>query len=196
MSIGLPHLLRDQTFRRFWLGQTVSLVGDQVALFAIPLVAVLLLRADATEMGYLTAAGVVPSLLFSLHAGAWIDRRGRRRRMMLAGDLACAALLVSIPVAALRQLLTLPQLYAVTFLVGCFDVLFFAAYSTLFVSIVNPDDYLQANSLLNGSRAMSSVVGQGIAGVLVSVLTAPIALMADAVSFVVSAISLGSIRPQ
>jgi MFS family permease len=171
-------------------------MGDQVTLFAIPLVGVLVLHANPAEMGYLTAAGVVPSLLFSLHAGAWIDRRGRRRRAMLAADMARAGLLVTIPAAFVFGALTLAQLYVVTVAVGCFDVVFYVAYSSLFVSIVKPDDYMQANSLLNGSRAMSSVVGQGVAGMLVALLTAPVALVADAVSFVISALSLGSIQPQ
>lgn len=196
MRSRLPHLLYDRTFRRFWLGQTVSLVGDQVALFAIPLIAVLTLHADSAEMGYLTAAGVVPSLLFSMHAGAWIDRRGQRRRTMLLADLARAALLLTVPLAYVLGALTLVHLYVVTFVVGIFDVLFFVAYSTLFVSIVRQEDYVQGNSLLNGSRAMSSVVGQGLAGVLVSLLTAPVTLVTDALSFVVSAVTLKSIQPE
>ncbi|HKV84756.1 MAG TPA: MFS transporter [Ktedonobacterales bacterium] len=198
MSRGprIPRLLHERTFRRFWLGQTVSLVGDQVTLFAIPIVAVLFLHASPAEMGYLTAAGVVPSLLFSLSAGAWSDRRGHRRRTMLVADVARGALLLTIPAAALLGALTLAQLYAVAFLVGVFDVLFYVAYNTLFVSIVKPEDYLQGNSLLNGSRAMSSVVGQSLAGLLVTIFTAPIALLADACSFVFSALCLRSIHPQ
>lgn len=192
----LPSLLRDRVFRRFWLGQTVSLVGDQVTLFAIPLVAVLFLRASPAEMGYLTAAGVVPSLLFSLYAGAWSDRHGHRRRTMLVADVARALLLLTIPATYVFGALTLAQLYAVTFVVGIFDVLFYVSYNTLFVSIVKAGDYLQGTSLLNGSRAMSSVVGQSFAGLLVSIVTAPGALVADALSFVFSAACLRSIRPQ
>ena len=192
----LPQLLGDRTFRRFWLGQTVSLFGDQISLFAIPLAAVLVLHAHAAEMGYLTAAGVMPSLLFSLYAGAWLDRRGHRRIAMLAADLARAGLLVTVPVTYALGVLTLAQLYAVTFIMGFFDVLFFVSYSTLFVSIVKQDDYLQGNSLLNGSRAMSFVGGQSLAGLLVSLLTAPVALLADACSFVTSAFFLSRIHPE
>jgi len=86
-------------FRRFWIGQTVSLVGDQVSLFAVPLTAVLVLSANATQMGLLTAAGLLPSLLFSLAAGGAIDRRGQRRRVMLAADVGRAVLTVTIPVS-------------------------------------------------------------------------------------------------
>jgi MFS family permease len=79
----LPELLRDTAFRRFWIGQSVSLVGDQISLLAIPLIAVLVLHVSPAQMGYLVAAGLLPSLLLSLFAGAWLDRRGRRRRHMI-----------------------------------------------------------------------------------------------------------------
>jgi MFS family permease len=95
----IPDLLHERTFRDFWIGQTISLLGDQISLLAIPLVGVLVLQASATDMGYLIAAGLVPSLLFSLFAGAWLDRRGQRRRYMIAADLGRAAALVSLPVA-------------------------------------------------------------------------------------------------
>src|SRR5688500_7948958 len=95
----LPALLRELDFRRFWIGQTVSLFGDQITLIALPLTAVLILDAGPAEMGYLVAAELAPALLFSLHAGAWIDRRGRRRQAMIATDLGRAALIATIPLA-------------------------------------------------------------------------------------------------
>lgn len=192
----LPQLLRDQTFRRFWTGETISLFGDQVSLFAIPLVAVLLLHATPADMGYLTAFGILPSLLFSLHAGAWVDRRGKRRVTMLVADLARAGLLLTVPLAYLLGATSLPQLYTVTFLIGSFDVLFYVAYSTLFISMVKENEYLQGSSLLNGSRAASEVGGKGLAGLLVVLITAPGALVADALSFLTSAYFLSRIRPE
>ena len=192
---GLPAVLRGREFRRFWLGETVSLFGDQITLIALPLVAVLSLDASAAEMGYLGAAGLIPSLLFSLHAGAWADRRGRRRQTMIATALGRAALLATIPLAYVVGVLSLGQLYVVSFLVGTLSVLFFVSYSTLFVSLVPRSDYLEANALLNGSRAFSFVAGPSIGGVLVQVLSAPGALLADAVSFLGSALSLKSISP-
>jgi MFS family permease len=188
-------LLRDVAFRRFWIGQSVSLVGDQVSLFAVPLTAVLVLHANATQMGLLTAAGLLPSLLFSLAAGAAVDRHGRRRRIMLATDLGRALLMVTIPVSYLLGRLGLPQLYAVTFAVGTLDVLFFVAYTALFVSVVPRDRYVEGESLLNGSRAMSVIVGQSGAGLLVTVFSAPGALVLDALTFLVSALMLARIRP-
>ena len=84
----VPSLLRENPqFRRFWLGQAVSLLGDQVSVIALPLVAVLTLDASAAQMGYLVAAELAPNLLFSLHAGAWVDRRARKRHIMIATDL-------------------------------------------------------------------------------------------------------------
>ncbi len=190
-----PELLRDKAFRRFWAGQSVSLVGDQVSLLAIPLTGVLVLHASAIQMGYLVAAQLLPSLLLSLLAGAWLDHRGHRRRHMLAADLGRAAALLGIPIAAWLHALTLLQLYATALVLGSFDVLFFVAYSSLFVSLVRPNQYVAANSLLNGSRAASQVGGQSAAGALVAVLSAPVALIADAASFLVSAAFLSLINP-
>jgi MFS family permease len=190
-----PPLLRHRAFRRFWVGETVSLLGDQVTLLALPLVGVLALHADAREMGYLGAAGLVPYLLFSLHAGAWLDRRGRRRQAMIATAIGRAVLLATIPLAYWLGALTMAQLYVVSFLVGSLSVLFFVAYSTLFVALVPRAGYLEANQLLNGSRAFSFVGGPSLGGLLVQVASAPGALVADAVSFLVSALSLSSIDP-
>jgi MFS family permease len=193
---AVPTLLQENVpFRRFFAGQAVSLVGDQITLIALPLVGVLVLHAGAAQMGYLTTAALLPNLLLSLHAGAWVDRRGRRRQVMLATDLGRAALLVSIPVAYALDLLTIEQLYVVGFLVGALSVFFFVAFSTLFVSLVPRERYVEANSLVHGSRALSFVAGPSIGGVLVQALSAPAALVADAFSFLVSAFSLSRISP-
>ena len=188
-------LLRDATFRRFWAGQTVSLLGDQISLFAVPLTAVLVLHADATQMGLLTAAGLLPSLLFSLAAGSLVDRHGHRRRIMLATDIGRALLMATIPLSYALGRLGLAELYAVTFAVGTLNVLFAVAYGALFVSVVRPDDHVAGLSLLNGSRAMSFILGQSGAGLLVAVLSPPGAIVVDAVTFLVSAFALARIHP-
>jgi MFS family permease len=186
-----PALLRAHPgFRRFWTGQTVSLIGDQISLIALPLVAVLSLDASAAEMGYLTAAALVPALLFSLHAGALVDRRGRRRQTMILADLGRAALLALVPAGAALGVLSMPALYVIAFLTGALGVLFMVSYNALFVALVPRDDYVGAMSLLNGSRALSSVVGPSAGGLLVQVLTAPVAIAVDAVSYLVSAVFL------
>jgi MFS family permease len=183
-------LLRERNFRNFWVGQTISLFGDQVTLLALPLTAVLLLDATPAEMGYLGAAALMPHLLFSLPAGAWVERVRVRRRLMIASDIGRALLLASIPLAYALDHVTFAQLYAVAFASGTLAVVFDISSSTLFVALARRDDYLEANSLLNGSRAFSYVTGPSVGGILVQALSAPTALLADAVSFVGSALLL------
>jgi MFS family permease len=191
----VPVLLRDRVFRRYWSGSTISMFGDQISGIALPLAAVLVLHAGAAQMGYLTALEWLPSLLFGLPAGAWVDRRGRRRRTMIAADLGRAALFASIPVCYALHVMTLPQLYLVTFGAGLLSIVFNVSDATLFVSIVAPERYVDGQSLLNGSRALSFVGGPSIGGVLVQVLSAPFAIVADALSFLGSAFFLGRIQP-
>jgi predicted MFS family arabinose efflux permease len=114
---------------------------------------------------------------------------------MIGADLVRAALLLTLPAAYLAGTLGLAQLYAVTCAIGVCDVFFAVAYSTLFVSVVRPDDYVAGQALLNGSRAASGVGGQSLAGLLVAALSAPGALVLDAVSFVASAFALHRIDP-
>lgn len=191
-----PRLLREnRDFRHFWTGQAISLVGDQVAVIALPLAAILALDAGAAQMGYLTAAALVPNLLFSLHLGAWVDRRGRRRQAMIVADLGRAALVATIPVAYALGALTIEHLYAVAFASGTLSVLFWVSYSTLFVSVVPRERYVEANQLLHGSRALSNVGGPSLGGLLVQVLSAPAALVADALSYVASAFFLRRMSP-
>jgi MFS family permease len=192
----VPRVLRENlVFRRVWSGQTISLFGDQISLIAIPLTAVLVLDANAKQMGYLVAAELVPNLFFALHAGAWVDRRGRRRQTMIFTDLARAALLVTIPLAYAFDALTMQQLYVVAFLVGTMTVFFFVAYSSLFVALVEREDYVEGNSLLAGSRAFSFVAGPSVGGILVQLLKAPYALLVDSISYLFSAGFLASIDP-
>jgi MFS family permease len=192
----VPALLRERReFRRYWTGHTVSLFGDAVTLIALPLTAVLVLDASPAQMGYLSAAGLASNLLFSMHAGAWVDRHGRRRRIMIAADLGRAALLATIPLAYALGALTLGQLYVVAFLIGTLSVLFNVSFATLFVAITPRERYVEANAVLNGSRAFSFVGGPSLGGLLVQLLSAPGALLADAASFLASALCLGRISP-
>jgi MFS family permease len=196
IAARVPALLHDRTFRRYWSGETISMFGDQISSIALPLVGVLALHATPAEMGYLAALIWVPALLFGLHAGAWVDRRGRRRATMIGADLCRAALLTSIPVSYAFGVLTLWQLYAVAFGVGVFSILFTVSEPALFVSIVPDDKYVEGNSLIYGSRAFSFVGGPSVGGALVQFLTAPLAVLADAASFLGSAFFLSRIRPE
>ncbi|MEO3743267.1 MFS transporter [Plantactinospora sp. B5E13] len=187
----MPVLLRQPPFRRYWSAQTVSLFGDQISVLALPLLAVLGAGAGPAEMGYLTAATLLPNLLFSLIAGAWLDRYPNKRRVMILADLGRAVLLAAVPIAYLFGIFSLGQLYLVAFLSGTLAVLFEVAHSALFVSLVPRKDYVDANALVNGSRAMSFVAGPSVGGLLVQVLGAPVALLADALSYLLSALFLG-----
>jgi MFS family permease len=192
----IPPLLRELQFRRFWIGQTVSLFGDQVTLIALPLTAVLVLDAGPAQMGYLVAAELAPALLFSLHAGAWVDRRGRRRQTMIATDLGRAALIATVPFAYALDVLTMEHLYVVAFLVGAQAVLFQVASASLFSTMVARDQYVEGSSLYYGSRAASFVVGPSVGGALVQLFKAPLALIVDAVSYLVSSAFLATIEPR
>jgi MFS family permease len=191
----LPELLTRQAFRRYWSAQTISMFGDQISSVAVPYTGILALHASAAEMGYLTAAIWLPSLLFAVHAGAWADRHGHRRRLMILADLGRAGLLATVPVCAALHVLTLAQLYAVAFGVGSLSVLFTVSDPALFVALVPESQYLPGQSLVYGSRAFSFVGGPSLGGILVQVLTAPFAVAADAVSYLGSAFFLSHIRP-
>ncbi len=196
VSARFPKLLQDLPFRRYWVGQGLSLTGDQVRILAIPLTAVLVLHAGAAAVALLSAVGMLPSLLFSVSLGAWVDRRGRRREAMLLADIGRALLVLCIPAAYLLGSLSLPLLIAVSFLIGTCSVLFRVSSSTLFVSLVPKDAYVEAGALLSGARSFAFLVGPGIAGYLIQLLQAPLALAADGLSFVASALSLAAIRPE
>jgi MFS family permease len=187
-------LLRQRNFRKFWMGETISLFGDQITLIALPLAGVLVLDADAAEMGYLGAALLMPHLLFSLPAGVWLERIASRRHVMILCDLGRALFLASVPLAHAFDSLTFAQLYGVAFATGTLTVLFDVSYTTLYVAIVARESYIEANSLLSGSRSFSYIAGPSVGGALVQALSAPLTLLVDAGSFVVSALFIGRLH--
>ncbi|RIV37832.1 MFS transporter [Micromonospora radicis] len=190
----VPRLLRQPAFRRYWSAQTVSLFGDQVTMLAVPLLALLAVGAGPAEMGYLTAASLLPNLFFSLPAGAWVDRHPRRRQVMIVTDLGRAVLLLAVPLLWWTGALNLPLLCVVAFLIGILSVFFEVAHASLFATLVQRPDYVDANSLVNGSRAMSHVAGPSIGGLLVQVLTAPVALLSGVFTYLASALFLARTR--
>ena len=190
----LPPLLREnRNFRRYFIGQSISLVGDQVSLIALPLTAVLALHASAGQMGALTTAALLPNLIFALHAGVWVDRRASRRRVMLVADVGRGLLVAVIPIAFALGHLSWPLLYVVAFGSGTLGVFFSVAYGGFFQTVVERPDYVAANSLIHGSRAFSFLAGTSLGGVLVQLLRGPYALALDAASFLWSAAFLGRI---
>src|SRR5262245_18186373 len=145
-------------------------------------------------MGLLTAVGLFPHLLFSLPAGVWLDRVRARRQLMIWADLGRAAIIASVPIGFVAGVLSMPQLYVVAFLSGSLAVIFDLSWNTLFVTVTTRDRYVEAMALLNGSRSLASVAGPTIGGLLVQVLGAPLAMLADALSFLGSVFFLRRIR--
>jgi MFS family permease len=184
---------RDADFRRFWLGETVSLLGSQVTTLALPLTAILVLDAGPAEIGLLGAASFLPFLLFGLPAGAWIDRR-RRRPVLIAANAGRAILIGLVPLAAVLGALRFELLAVIAFLVGVLSVAFEVGYLAYVPRLVGPDRLLAANARLSVSASAAEVGGPGLAGLLIGALSAPFALVVDAASYVVSAVSLASIR--
>ena len=186
-------LWRHADFLKLWTGQTVSELGSVVTRTAVPLVALLVLGAGPTEMALLVVAGSLAVLLVGLFAGAWVDRLPRRP-LLIASDALRAVLLLSIPVAYAAGALRMEQLYLVTFLEGCLGVLFSAAYPAYVPSLIGVDRVVEGNSKLATSSSLAEIGGPGLAGALVQFFSAPFAILVDAVSFAVSAISLILIR--
>jgi MFS family permease len=186
-------VLRNGDFVRLLSGQTISVIGTQITMIAIPLTAILRFDAGAFQLGLLGAIEYLPWVVFSLPVGVWVDRV-RRRPVMIAADIGRFVVIGSIPVAAAAHVLGLAQLYVVAFLSGFFAVLFEISYVSYVPSIVGRAELLDANGKLEASRTAGEVAGPGIAGLLVQALSAPVALAADSASFLVSAASLALIR--
>lgn len=186
-------LWRHREFLHLWTAETISQLGSQVSLLAIPLIAIKQLNATAFEVGALSAVEFLPFLLVGLPAGVWVDRL-RRKPILVAGDIGRAVALASIPIAWAFDALTIWQLYAVGFVTGVLTVFFDVAYMSFLPSIVERDDLPDGNAKLEISRSGAQIAGPGLAGILISALTAPVAVIVDAVSFLGSAAFIGGIR--
>jgi MFS family permease len=176
-------------FGRIWGSIAVSLMGTQVSLLALPLTALAALDASPRQVALLAAAGTAPFLLFGLPAGAWVDRWSRRT-LMVTTDVLRGLLLASVPVAWLLGILTAGQLYGVAFGVGSLSVLFDVASLTVLPALVPRGQIAVANARLEAARAVAQTSGPGLGGVLVQVMTAPLAVTADALSYLASAVLL------
>src|SRR5262245_40762014 len=187
-------LTRQPLFVRFWVGQSISVFGDQISALAIPLTAILALDASALEVGILASLTWLPHLLFSLPAGVWIDRRQPRRMTMCVADVIRASALETIPVAWWLGVLSMAQLLAVAFTVGALTVFFDLSAASFFVALVDRSQYVDANSKFSTTRSLSYIAGPTTAGFLVQALTAPVAIAADALSFVVSGLALRGVK--
>ncbi|CAM5402261.1 hypothetical protein SHIRM173S_12573 [Streptomyces hirsutus] len=188
-----PSLWRDRDFRRLWVGQTASQLGEHTTLIVLPLFAVLTLHAGAGELGVLRAVGQAPILLLSLFVGAWVDR-WRTRTVMVVTDAGRTLVLGAAAVAGLLGWFGLPALLVVAFAVGALSVFFDVAYQASLVRLVRRDQLLQGNSALEGSRSAAQIGGPALGGALVSLLSAPLAAASSAVFFALSFLSIRRIR--
>lgn len=180
-------------FHRFWLAQTTSAVGSQVGDLAVPLLAVVVLHATAAEAGLVGVARWLPFLLLALPFGVLVDRR-RRRPVLVAADIARAALIVVLVAVAVAGSLTLPVLLGLIFVIGAFTVAFEVAYQSFLPTVAARDDLERANGRLQATASAAQVGGPGLGGWLVQTLTAPWALLSQAVTYAVSAVALLGIR--
>ncbi len=182
-------LWRDTDFLKLWMGQTISMFGSSLSRLAIPLIAALMLDATPAEMGFLAAAGTTPSLLIGIFAGVWIDKF-KRRSILIVSDVGRAILLITIPVAAYLGILRMVQLYSVSFLVGIFSVFFDITTRSYLPSLIDRTRLFEGNSKLELSGSITAIGGPSLAGLIIEAVTAPIAILFDSVSYLLSAVCI------
>lgn len=186
-------LWKNADFLKFWCGQTISEIGSHITRDGLPLLAVLTLGATPLQMGLLSAAGSLPVLLVSLHAGVWVDRL-RRRPVMMAADAGLALALLTVPLAHFLGVLRIEQLYLVAMLTGVLAVIFDLAYHAYLPSLVERDHLVEGNSKMAFSESVAELAGSSLAGILVQLLTAPVAILVDSLSFLASLLGIAAIR--
>ena len=186
-------VLKDRQFRKLWFGQGISIFGDQFTGLAIPVLAVTMLHATEWQMGLLNAFGTAAFLLVGLIAGAWVDR-WLKRRVMIVADLIRFATLISIPLLWFAGQLQIWHLFAVAAIVGVAAVFFDVAYQSYIPILVEKDHIGPANSYLETTNQVAGVAGPSVVGFLLTVIKAPMLLLADSVSYLVSVVALSTIR--
>ena len=192
MRFTFTGLWQHPDFRRLWAGQTVSVFGSLTTRLALPFTAVIFLDAKGWQVALITTSDVMAGIAVGLFAGVWVDRLARRP-IMIATDLARAAVIASVPLAALFGVLHMPQLYVVAFASGVLTTFFDVAYQSYLPTLVRPEELVEGNSKLAGSASVAEAGAFGAAGWLAQLLTAPGAMAIDAATFLVSAFSLAGI---
>lgn len=185
----------QRDFARLWTSQGASVVAAELGDLAIPLLAVLVLHASALELGLIGLARWVPFLLFALPLGVLVDRV-RRRPLIVTADWARALLCVAIGAAALGGVLTFPALFVLVLVIGCFTVLFEVSYQSILPAVVPVPQLETSNARLQATAAAAQIGGPGLGGLLVQLLTAPVAVLANGVTYVVSAVAVGRIKAE
>ena len=186
LSLAPNDLLRDATYRRLWTSILISSFGGQVTMLAIPLTAAVLLHASPTQMGWLTAVELLPFVLLSLPAGVWLDRV-RKLPVYVAGELTLAVAVASVPLVWWLGWLGMPWLYLVGFCVGLVHTTAGSAAQIVLTLVVPRERLVEAHAKNALASSGAEVAGPGVAGVLIRLLGAPVALLVDAVLLLVSA---------
>jgi MFS family permease len=187
---GLWHHL---DFRRLWIGETVSQFGSAISNLALPLVAILVLHASTFQVGLLATFESLAFLLVGLPAGAWVDRM-RFRSVLIVNDVVRAVAIGSIPAAQAMGVLSIGQLYVVALLIGVSTVFFDVAYQSYLPELVDRKLLVEGNAKLQASESVAQVAGPSVGGLLIQALTAPYAILVDAVSFLWSAAWVAAIK--
>jgi len=183
----------EKDFAKLWAGQTISEVCSRITREGLPLTALLTLKASAGQMGVLSAIGSASILVFSLGAGVAVDRL-KKRPVMIAADVGRALLLGLIPLAAYEHALSMALLIAIAVAAGVLTVLFDVAYQSYLPALVEREELIESNKRLALSSSAAEMAGPAVTGVLVQAITAPLAILVDALSFLVSACSVWAIR--
>ena len=186
-------LLRHHDFRQLFIGDSLSQVGTQLTMLAIPVLAVKVLDAGAFEMGLLATCEFLAFLVIGLPAGAWVDR-WRKQRVLITNDLIRAAALVSLPLAWALDALTFPQMLVVALTVGACTVFFDVAYQSYLPDIVEPEHIGEGNAKLQAVQSIAMIGGPAAAGGLIKLFGAPLTILLDGFSFVWSAFWIRRIR--
>jgi predicted MFS family arabinose efflux permease len=192
MRFKFDGLWRHPDFTRLWAGQTISIFGSLVGRTALPFTAILVLDAGPIEIAALSVAELAPALLLGPAIGVWVDRL-RRRPILITSDVGRFLLLATIPIAHLFDALTMQHLYAVAFLVGILTMFFDVAYLSYLPSLVKREELLEGNSKLAASSSVAEVTGFSLSGWLVQLVTGPVTILIDAVSFLFSALAVATI---
>lgn len=188
-----PNVHRDRRFLWLWGAEGISVLGVQFTSLALPFLAVTLLGAVEWEMGVLNAASTAAFLVVGLPAGAWVDR-WLKRRVMIVADLLRAVALAAVPLLWFAGALEIWHLYLVAAVLGAATVFFDVSYQSYIPILVSSEQVGQANSTLEATSQVARIAGPGLAGALLVVVSAPVLLLFDAVSYLVSAVMLGRIR--
>jgi len=189
----LNGLWTHRDFMKLWMGETLSLFGSQLTLLALPLTAVVLLKATPREMGLLNTAAFAPFFLITLFAGAWLDKR-HQRPVLIISNLARALLLICIPLGYWVGVIGTEYMMLIVFLIGVFSILFELSYQSYLPTLLSREQLVEGNSKLFASASIAEIGGPGLAGLIIQVFSAPVALALDAVTFLIASVSLASIR--